>query len=148
MLRDFPFLSPHPGDPKTRPWLFINIMNPQTGLACPTFGLIDTGSDECALPASYADLLGHNLTAGEPRQIRTGNGMTTAYRHTCTIQILDVRKLHGEDMQIAYTIDKILVDFMPNLHCVLLGVNTFLSHFIITINYHNKTFSIINPEKK
>jgi hypothetical protein len=121
-------------------------MNSNTGSVCPTFGLIDTGSDECALPASYADLLGHNLTAGEPKQIRTGNGITTAYRHTCTIQIFDTNKLLKGDLQIAFSINDILIDFMPNLHCALLGVGTFLSNFIITVNYPEQLFSIVRPE--
>jgi hypothetical protein len=145
-IRDFPFLNPHPGDLKKRPWLFINIGNPKTGSICPTFGLIDTGSDECALPASYADLLGHNLTSGEPKQICTGNGVTTAYRHTCSIQIFDTNKLREGISQIAYTIDEILIDFMPNLHCALLGVSTFLSNFIVIVNYPKQVFSIIKPE--
>jgi len=144
-IRNFPFLRPHPRDPKRRPWLFINIMNPHTGSICPTFGLIDTGSDECALPAAYADLLGHNLTAGEPKQIRTGNGVTTAYRHTCTIQIFDSGSLHQGNLQVAHRIEEILVDFMPNLHCALLGVNTFLNNFLLTIDYPNQVFSIHSP---
>ncbi len=145
-IRDFPFLSPREGDPKKRPWLFINIMNSKTGSVCPTFGLIDTGSDECALPASYADLLGHNLTAGEPKKIGTGNGITTAYRHTCTIQIFDTNKLLQGDMQVAFAINDILIDFMPNLQCALLGVGSFLSKFIVTINYPKQLLSIVSPE--
>ncbi len=141
-IRNAPFLSPHPGDPKKRPWLFINIVNPHTGAVCPTFGLIDTGADECALPASYADLLGHNLAAGETKQIHTGNGITTAYRHTCAIQILDSEQLLQGKMKVAYKINETLIDFMPNLHCALLGVNTFLSNFNLTIDYPNQLFSI------
>jgi len=141
-IRNSPFLSPNPGDPRKRPWLFINIKNPHNGSICPTFGLIDTGCDEYALPASYADLLGHNLTAGEAKQIRTGNGVTTAYRHTCVIQIFDSEQLLQGTMKVAYTIEDTLIDFMPNLHCALLGVNTFLSNFHLSINYPSQLFSI------
>lgn len=142
-IRDFPFLRSRPDDPKKRPWLFIKIKNPHTGSIFPTFGLVDTGSDECALPAFYAESLGHNLLDGESRGIRTGNGMTTAYRHTCTIQIFDIRQ---QTLQPVDEINDILVDFMPNLHCALLGVNTFLSNFIVTINYPKQVFSIVRSE--
>jgi predicted aspartyl protease len=103
------------------------------------YGLIDTGADECALPASYASLLGHNLQAGVERTIQTGNGSTTAYSHTTSITILNFQ---GES---AITIDETLIDFMPNLHVVLLGVKNFLSRFILTINYPSQTFSIQWP---
>ena len=144
-IRNFPFLRHHPEDPIRRPWLIIDIMNPHSGSVCRMFGLIDTGSDECALPAPYADLLGHNLTAGEPKQIRTGNGITTAYRHTCTIQIYDSEELLRGTMRVVHSIDEILIDFMPNLNCTLLGVSTFLSNFQLTIDYPNQVFSIRLP---
>jgi len=32
------------------------------------YGLIDTGADECAFPASFATLLGHNLQAGQVKK--------------------------------------------------------------------------------
>jgi len=31
---------------------------------------------------------------------------------------------------------------MPNLHCVLLGVKTFLSNFRLTVDYPRQLFSI------
>jgi hypothetical protein len=43
------------------------------------------------------------------------------------------------------TIDKTLIDFMPNLYVVLLGVKSFLSKFILTINYPSQKFSIQWP---
>jgi len=144
-IRTFPFLKPHPSDPRKRPWLFVNIKNPHTGLFCPTFGLVDTGADECALPASFADLVGHNLTAGETKQINTGNGVTTAYRHTCTIEILDTNLLLEGEERVVHSIEETLIDFMPNLHCALLGVGTFLSQFIVTIDYPKEVFSIRRP---
>jgi len=117
-IRDFPFTSIQAGGPP-RPWLSISITNPATGLSQNAYGLIDTGADECALPASYAPLLGHNLQAGVERTIRTGSGITTAYSHTTSITILN---FEGEP---AVTIDETLIDFMPDLHVVLLGVKSF-----------------------
>lgn len=137
-IRDFPFTCIQP-DGAPRPWLPIRITNPATGLSQNAYGLIDTGADECALPASYASLLGHNLQAGVERTIQTGNGLTTAYSHTTSFTILN---FHGEP---AITVDETLIDFMPNLHVVLLGVKNFLSKFILTINYPSQTFSIQWP---
>jgi hypothetical protein len=40
------------------------------------------------------------------------------------------------------------VDYMPNLHIPLLGVKSFLSNFILTVDYPNKVFSLTIPEQK
>jgi hypothetical protein len=60
-----------------RPMLPIRIINPHVvGGVYRTIGLIDTGADECAIPATYASILGHNLLSGLSKQIGTGNGIT------------------------------------------------------------------------
>jgi len=92
-ISDFPFLKAFDSDPTPRPWLFVRIQNPNTGSFLSTIGLVDTGADECCLPATFAGLLGHDLAAGTAKTINTGNGCTTAYGHTCTIDIFDTRLL-------------------------------------------------------
>lgn len=144
-IRDFPFLRASDADPMLRPWLLVRINNPHTGGFFDTVGLIDTGADECCLPAPFAGLLGHDLTAGTAKTISTGNGSTTAYGHTCTIDIFDTRLLLSGKERIAYTIPQTIIDFMPNLHCVLLGVRTFLSGFELAIDYPRQRFSIRKP---
>ena len=72
-----------------RPTLQIRIINPHTGLSQRAYGLIDTGADECAVPAFYAILLGHNLQAGIPKTIYTGNGETVAFAHTTKFEIFN-----------------------------------------------------------
>ena len=114
----------------SRPWLQVTIVNPHSNSRIRVLGLIDTGADECALPARYASILGHNLNAGFAKEINTGNGKTIAYAHTIGIEIGD------------FIIQKALIDFMPNLNVPLLGVKTFLSSFILTVNYPDKTFSL------
>ena len=144
-IESFPFIRACPADPKKRPWLFIRITNPQTHLSFDTAGLIDSGADECCMPASFADFLGHNLTAGIAKKINTGNGLTTAYGHCCTVEILDTKLLFQGKEKIVYTIEETLIDFMPNLHCALLGVGTFLNQFVLTIDYPREVFSIRKP---
>ncbi len=144
-ITDFPFLKASDADPTPRPWLFVRIRNPDTGVFVDTIGLIDTGADECCLPAPFARLLGHTLTAGMAKTINTGNGPTTAYGHTCKIAIFDTRGLLSGKEHIVYTIPQATIDFVPNLHCALLGVRTFLSHFELTITYPRQLFSIRRP---
>ena len=128
-LRRIPFTRISPDD-ILRPWLPVTVINPHSGKKIRIAGLIDTGADECALPASYAAMLSHNLQAGASKEINTGNGITTAYSHTVRIEM-------GK-----YTIDNTLIDFMPNLYVPLLGVKSFLNNFILTINYPDKVFSL------
>lgn len=132
-LRNIPFTKVSPDD-ILRPWLPIVIINPHTNKRIKVFGLIDTGADECALPAQYAILLGHNLQKGYPKEVNTGNGKTLAYSHTVSIEIDD------------FVIKNVLIDFMPNLYVPLLGVKSFLSNFLLTIDYPKHIFCL-QPKK-
>lgn len=128
--RDYPFYVVRPGD-TARPYLPVTIINPDTGKRMRVYALVDTGADECAFPASFAPVLGHNLQAGQSKRISTGNGITVAYSHTTRIAIEN------------FSTQDVLVDFMPNLSSPLLGVKSFLSNFILTVNYPNKTSSLL-----
>lgn len=128
-LIDVPFIRLHPND-LPRPWLPVVIRNPHTSKFIRVYGLIDTGADECAIPADYAPLIGHDLQAGVQKTINTGNGPTTAYAHTLCFETDGIR------------IDNVLIDFMPNLNVVLLGVKSFLANFILTVDYKNSIFSL------
>ena len=95
-----------------------------------TYALLDTGADECALPASYAETLGHNLEAGTKQVIKTGNGISEAYSHTVNIAITGIKP------------SNVKIDFLPNLSYALIGVKSFLSNFVVTIDYPKKTFTL------
>jgi hypothetical protein len=86
-------------------------------------------------PHPYAPILGHNLQNGQLKRVSTGNGITTAYSHTTRIVVED------------FSTQDVLVDFMPNLSIPLLGVKSFLSNFILTLDYPNKVFSLLLPNK-
>lgn len=122
--------------------LFIKITNPNTGYTLDTVGVIDTGADTCTVPASFAKILGYNLTDGVPKLVGTGNGVTTAYSHTCRIDIYDTESLRKRNAKLIYTTSEIQIDFMPNLTMVLLGVNNFLGQFFLGIDYPSQLFSI------
>ena len=113
-----------------RPLLPVTIINPYCNRKVRVICLIDTGADECSLPAFYAAILGHKLNSGNTKEIITGNGITRAYSHTVRIKTGD------------FMTDNVLIDFMPNLNIPLLGTKSFLSKFILTINYPEKYFSL------
>jgi predicted aspartyl protease len=133
-LRNYPFSIIRPGD-LARPYLPITIINPGTEIQIKVYALVDTGADECAFPASFAPLLGHNLQAGQLKRISTGNGITIAYSHTNRIVIE------------GFSTQDVLIDFMPNLYIPLLGVKSFLSNFVLAVDYPKKVFSLLLSNK-
>jgi len=137
----YPFLKLGKNSPY-RPILYIRVTNPHTSLYIDIPGLIDTGADHCALPAGFADLLGHNLQSGQSREISTANGVTLAYAHTCRMEIFDTISLLNGKQKFIYTLDHTPIDFMPNLHCALLGVSNFLNRFTLSLDYPKQVFSL------
>lgn len=131
-VKKAPIIALAPNQPK-RPWLLVNFINPHTNNSQWTWALVDTGADDCALPASFAPLLGHNLQAGVTSQSGTGNGITTVYNHTTRIEIP------------GFSTKDTLIAFMPNLQVPLLGVKSFLSHFKLTVDYPCGYFSLRKP---
>ena len=130
LVEKYPFIAMRPGD-RARPYLPVTIINPENDQEINVYALIDTGADECALPASFASPLGHNLQEGAEKRINTGNGITIAYSHTIRIKVF------------SFSTENVLIDFMPNLHIPLLGVKSFLNNFKLEIDYPNKNFSIL-----
>ncbi len=120
-----------------RPYLAITLADPNNGKSLKTNALIDTGADNCAFPADFALSLGHNLLAGRERAIGTGNGKTSAYIHTLQIKI----DIDGFETGL------VPIDFLPNLLTPLLGVKSFLAHFVLTVNYPENWFSLTSPIK-
>ena len=119
-----------------RPFLPVTIINPTTHKSINMWGLIDTGADECALPAEFASRLGHSLQNGYSKTIGTGNGQTVAYSHTVQIKAGD------------YITQNVIIDFMPNLDIPLLGVKSFLSNFTLKIAYPEQKFSLCLKKKR
>ena len=124
-----------------RPVLALRIINPHSEISFKKFGIVDTGVDECAIPASTAPLLGHDLQNGTTKEVHTGNGLATAYTHTTKFEIY-----HPVSGKLLYSVNDTPIDFMPNLNVVLLRVNSFLSRFVLKVDYPAKTFSIKYPQ--
>lgn len=117
-----------------RPILPLILKNPTNGQQLRTYGLIDTGADDCAFPAGYAIMTGHEYLLGTVKEVGTGNGKTIAYAHTICLEVFN------------YKIDNILIDFCPNLTIGLLGVKNFLKYFVLTIDYKKQIFSLIDNQ--
>ena len=128
-VKDTPFYSVIPGQPK-RPYLRVEFINPHNGGVLKTYALIDTGADECVLPATFAQMLGHDLTKGTVYPISSANGQGVGYRHTTQITIP------------SFATQECMIGFLPGLTTPLLGVRSFLCNFTLTINYPGKTFSL------
>lgn len=120
-----------------RPILPIRIINPENKKSIRTWGIIDTGADDCAIPADIAEILGHDLDKGKSKPIETACGNSIAFSHTTTIEVF-----HPEEKILVYKFENVLVDFMEGLPHVLLGTNNFLSNFILKIDYPNQIFSL------
>ena len=67
---NFPFVRLEPNQ-RARPMLYVRVTNPAAGLSLSTVALIDTGSDECACPATFASALGLDLADGIPKKMGT-----------------------------------------------------------------------------
>jgi predicted aspartyl protease len=120
-----------------RPCLEVILENPHTGKKVRCIGLIDTGADECAIPAGYAPLLGHNFEKGtKVKGIGTAGGETDAYAHTMIVNIPN------------FSTSEVSIHFMSGLGVVLLGVKNFLSNFVLTVDYKKKKFSLQKPKPK
>jgi hypothetical protein len=63
------------------------------------------------------------------------NGVPHA--HTTKFEIF-----HPISQKLVYTIEDTPIDFLPNLHIVSLGINSFLGRFIMKIDYPQRVFSI------
>lgn len=140
-ITNFPFLKTSPNSIK-RPMLIIRISNPANGLSLDTLGIIDTGADACAIPATYAEILGYRVENGTPKPVGTGNGLATAYTHTCKIDVYHTEHLKQGNSEVIYTTSEIEIDFMPELPMVLLGVDNFLTQFFLGVDYRSGLFSV------
>ncbi len=109
-IKDCPFTI---FDGISRPILPVRIINPHSRKSYKTYGIIDTGADDCAIPAAYAVLLDHRLDAGSKKTVLTGNDSTLAYAHTKRFEIF-----HPETAELLYTTEDTPIDFMPNLRRV------------------------------
>lgn len=121
-------------------YLPVTIINPHTGNAYRTKGIIDTGADECAIPAQVAKILGHNLRSGAQTEVIGLEGAATGWSHTTIVLVH-----HPDTGEVIYTVPETPIDYIRGLTTVLLGVSSFLSRFVLTLDYPRNVFSLTRP---
>lgn len=134
--------------------LWIRVSNPKLPKSpqVVTLAIVDTGADDCLFPADTAVAVGHVLKSVLPKTISGINSSTVAYPHTSRIEILATLANGGPSKKVLYTIKNTLIDFMESGNNqkvpFLLGTKSFLSKFVVTIDYPNSRFSICRPKSK
>lgn len=125
-----------PNSKTPNPFLLIKLTSIHNLDAKPLIilGLIDTGAQECAISAKYAEVLKHKLEQGQEKSIVTGSGKVYGYSHTTKIEIL-----HATSMKPLHVLENVTVDFVPNFPegFMVLGVKSFLSNFTLTVEYNS-----------
>jgi hypothetical protein len=118
----------------------IKVSNPGNGQAIIVWGLVDTGADATLFPASLAISLGHGLKGKGVRQNVTGGIEQTTirtYSHSFIMELL------APDNQTAlWQSRKLEIDCVETEPPILLGVEDFLCHFKLTIDYLSETMRL------
>ena len=115
------------------------IRNPVTGRTLTTLGLVDTGADSTLFPAILAHRLGHKLKGtGVKTTVTAGIEQTSVivYKHTFEMNLL------SPDMRHAVWTATMEVDCVESNPPLLLGVEDFLCHFKLTIDYLSETMHL------
>ena len=125
-----PLCSRSGSHPLRRPLIRVKLSNPHKSISWNTTALIDTGSDRCIFPAWIATELGHDLEAGS-ETIITGiyNDSTPAWLHTNIITLFD-----PVGNEVSYQCRTIFSRKIAPGYGVL-GIEGFLTHFRLTIDY-------------
>jgi hypothetical protein len=133
--------------PLRSPILPIRIVNPSNGFEYKTWGLIDTGAFDSAIPEHIAKTLGYDICSVKPTDGLGAGGCLQAYPHTFKI---DFFEMSGEGIvnsnKIVHTISKRYIGVIQKLPYVLLGVKEFLGKFVLIIDYKDKRVSVKHPK--
>lgn len=137
----------------------ITVVNPANDFDDFTWAIIDTGADRSAFPEYLAKNIYHDIKNKKAKTdfVNTVGSCVKVYKHTFTIKVHEM-SLSGSNAVIGQSvieIPKMLVDVVPavtentqgqkvttGFHQVLLGVEDFLAHYTLTINYPSKSFSL------
>jgi hypothetical protein len=129
------------------PILPIRIINPHNGFDYLTWGLIDTGAVDSAIPEHIAKALGHDIKSVGSINGYGASGPCDVYPHTFKIDIFKMNnKGDVNEQQIVHTIPECRIGVIRYLPYVLLGVKEFLSKFVLVIDYRKKKVSVKHPK--
>jgi len=146
-VSDYPFQA-SPDIPTPSPILPIKIINPDNGKAYMTWGLVDTGAFQTAIPGHIAQAIGHNINAVKAMDGYGADGALSIYQHSCSIEIFKMDSKGIVDINtVVHTISRRRIGVIKDLPFVLLGVREFLKKFVLTVDYPQQQFSIKRPVK-
>ena len=129
-----------------RPMLWIRASNPaKRTLYFEVLANVDTGTDVCIFPLDCASKLGLKPRKRSLQNVNTAKGPAVAYIHDVRIEILGIRYNGFASSQILWTISKMPVYFVVGGPRPLMGANSFLEQFVLTVNYPQRYFSIESP---
>ena len=133
----YPFIRFEYADGHTEPRghtrLPVQVTNPKTGLSALVWGLVDTGADSSLFPADLAAALGHNLKGhGVRSSVTCGieQSSVAIYKHTFRMDLLS-----SDTKRVVWSSPHMEIDCAPTNPPVLLGVENFLRHFVLTVDY-------------
>ena len=129
----YPFFEPP--DRPARPHLPLRLFNPITQQDFRWDCLIDTGADTCLFPKALAQLTGHNLKGQGVRSDITcgieGHPVPT-WKHSFILELLHP----ALPDRAVWRSSAVQIDCLDHDDCPpLLGVEDFLCHFKITLDY-------------
>jgi len=145
-IKDYPLTPVAPG--LARPMLWVRVINPTTKRGVIALAIVDTGADDCVFPAKVASQLDYKLKAVTPKRIKTAIGTVSVSMHKYKprVDILEMRPDGMPGKKILHTIRNTPIDFIGGCDAFLLGTS-FLSDFVLTIDYPRQVFSIRKPKR-
>lgn len=133
------------------PILPLKVVNPDNHFEYLTWGLIDTGATASIIPDYIAIELGHRLTEGKLCPAFTGSGDAVVYEHTGHIEVLEVKadgSVNEDTVIITIPHKGKHIGVLEGCPFVLLGVNDFLTKYVLWIDYTKQIFSVRHPKPR
>lgn len=147
VFQEYRFIQIEPGD-RPRLVLPVRITNPKNKRYVNHWAFVDTGADRSAFPGWLRSVLGLSPRSGVKRSITTGSGPDNAYANSVQIDIFgltpNLRRV--DTTKIIHSVST-LIDFMPNLGSCLIGVESFLEDFILSVDYQRRVFSLSKRDR-
>lgn len=146
----YPFIRVHRKAPP-KPRLLIKVIEPKSRNEAKGFAFIDSGSNRCLLPFSFAKQLKIKRREGTKVKVYDIAGKRRkGFSYSLLVEIFGVL-LDSSPDNLLFTDDTILrlpetsVVFIKNLKEPILGVIGFLDKYVYTVNHGRMRYSVRTP---
>lgn len=144
---EYPFMR-FSADSQWQPLLPLEIISPHNGHGIEGLGVVDTGATLCAIPSEWAEELGVSLDPATAMDLTSAGQKREAYKHVLGVRIFPISKVtdgvYIEEKPII-ELPEARIALISDLNYVILGVESFLDKYVLTINYQRQEFSIRTP---